>query len=181
MPGQGLGAGRTSPMRTACVALVLSMMATVLLTACGDDSGTGQTAGAESSVAQGTPPPIDPTAPMSQQLARVFPVPKPGPGSLPGAAAAIEAGRQACRGKTPLQVREEFIESAQGLSGEQEAMIDELPKYEKQAVTSNFVAGQLAAGVYEATLAEKEAVAGYQGCVYELALQVRRELAKKQG
>jgi hypothetical protein len=157
------------------------MMATVLLTACGDDSGTGQTAGAESSVAQGTPPPIDPTAPVSQQLARVFPVPKPGPGSLPGAAAAIEAGRQACRGKTPLQVREEFIESAQGLSGEQEAMIDELPKYEKQAVTSNFVAGQLAAGVYEATLAEKEAVAGYQGCVYELALQVRRELAKKQG
>ena len=91
------------------------------------------------------------------------------------------AGRKACKGKTPLQVREEFIEAAQGLSDEQEAMIDELPKYEKQAVTSNFVAGQLAAGVYEATLPEKQAMAGYQGCVYELALQVRRELAKKQG
>jgi hypothetical protein len=165
----------------ACVALVLSMMATVLLTACGDDSGSGQTAGAESSVAQGAPPPIDPTAPVSEQLARVFPVPKPGPGSLPGAAAAIAAGRKACEGKTPLQVREEFIGAAQGLSDEQEAMIDELPKYEKQAVTSNFVAGQLAAGVYEATLPEKKAIAGYQGCVYELALQVRRELAKKQG
>jgi len=169
-------------MRTACVALVLSMMATVLLTACGDDSGSGQTAGTESSASQqGAPPPIDPTAPISEQLARVFPVPKPGPGSLPGAAAAIAAGREACKGKTPLQVREEFIGSAQGLSDEQEAMIEELPKYEKQAVTSNFVAGQLAAGVYEATLPENNAIAGYQGCVYELALQVRRELAKKQG
>ena len=157
------------------------MMATVLLTACGDDSDSGQAAGTGSSTVQDATPPIDPTAPMSEQLARTFPVPKPGPGSLPGAAAAIEAGRKACKGKTPLQVREEFIGAAQGLSGEQEAMIDELSKYEKQAVTSNFVAGQLAAGVYEATLPEKEAVAGYQGCVYELALQVRRELAKKQG
>jgi hypothetical protein len=156
------------------------MMATVLLTACGDDSGSGQTAGTESSAAQGAPQ-IDPTAPVSKQLAQVFPVPKPGPGSLPGAAAAIAAGRKACEGKTPMQVREEFIGAAQGLSDEQEAMIDELPKYEKQAVTSNFVAGQLAAGVYEATLPDKKAIAGYQGCVYELALQVRRELAKKQG
>jgi hypothetical protein len=157
------------------------MMATVLLTACGDDSDSGQTAGAGSSTPQGATAPIDPTAPMSEQLARTFPVPKPGPGSLPGAAAAIEAGRKACKGKTPLQVREEFIGSAKNLSDEQEAMIDELPKYEKQAVTSNFVAGQLAAGVYEATLPEEKATAGYQGCVYELALQVRRKLAKKQG
>jgi hypothetical protein len=181
MPGQGLGAGRTSLMRTACVALVLSMMATVLFTACGDDSGSGQTAGTESSAAQGAPPPIDPTAPMSEQLARVFPVPKPGPESLPGAAAAIEAGREACKGKTPLQVREEFIGATQDLSDGQEAMIGELQKYEKQAVSPNFVAGQLAAGVYEATLPETKAMAGYQGCVYELALQLRRELAKKQG
>jgi hypothetical protein len=157
------------------------MMATVLFTACGDDSDSGQTAGAGSSTPQGATAPIDPAAPMSEQLARTFPVPKPGPGSLPGAAAAIEAGRKACKGKTPLQVREEFIGSAKNLSDEQEAMIDELPKYEKQAVTSNFVAGQLAAGVYEATLPEEKATAGYQGCVYELALQVRRELAKKQG
>jgi len=157
------------------------MMATVLLTACGDDSGSGQTAGAESSTVAGAAAPIDPTAPMSRQLARTFPVPKPAPGSPPGAAAAIEAGRKACKGKTPLQVREEFIGAAEGLSEEQEAMIGELPKFEKKAVTANFVAGQLAAGVYEATLPEKQAIAGYQGCVYELALQVRRELAKKQG
>lgn len=156
-------------------------MATVLLTACGDDSGSGQTAGAGSSTVAGAAAPIDPTAPITEQLARTFPVPKPGPGSLPGAASAIEAGRKACKGRTPLQVREEFIESAQGLSDEQETMIGELPKYEKQAVTLNFVAGQLAAGVYEATLPEEKAAAGYQGCVYELALQLRRELAKKQG
>ena len=36
-------------------------------------------------------------------------------------------------------------------------MLDELPKYEKQAMHSpNFAAGQLAAGVYEATLPEKQ-------------------------
>jgi hypothetical protein len=96
--------------------------------------------------------------------------------------AAIEAGRKACRGKTPLQVREEFIDSAAGLSADQKKMIAELPKFEAQSGTSpDFAAGQLAAGVYEATLPEKEMVAGYQGCVYELALQLRRELAKKQG
>jgi hypothetical protein len=157
------------------------MMATVLLTACGDDSDSGQTAGTESSAAQPGPKPLDPTAPMSEQLAGTFPVPKPGPGSLPGSAAAIEAGRKACRGKTPLQVSEEFIGAAKGIDDEQSAMIDELPKYEKQAVTPNFIPGQLAAGVYEATLPEKEKAAGFQGCVYELALQARRELASKQG
>jgi hypothetical protein len=157
-------------------------MATVLLTACGDDSDTGQTAASESSTARtGAPPPIDPTAPMSEQLARTFPVPKAEPGSLPGTAAAIAAGREACRGKTPLQVREAFIADATGLSDEQEAMIDELPKFESQGVSPDFVAGQLAAGVYEASLPEKTMVAGYRGCVYELALQARRELAKKQG
>jgi hypothetical protein len=168
-------------MRTTCLALVLSIMATVLLTACGGDSDSGQTAGSGSSTVQNATPPIDPSAPMSEQLARTFPVPKAEAGSLPGTAAAIEAGRTACKGKTPLQVREEFIEAAQGLSDAQEAMIDELPKFESQGLSPNFVAGQLAAGVYEATLPEKKMVAGYRGCVYELALQVRRELAKKQG
>ena len=67
--------------------------------------------------------------------------------------------------------------AAEGLDEEQEKMVSELQKFEKQ-VTISFVAGQLAAGVYEATLPEKKAMAGYRGCVYELALQVRRELAK---
>ena len=55
----------------------------------------------------------------------------------------------------------------------------ELARFEKQARTSpDFAAGQLAAGVYEATLPEEQARSGYQGCVYELAVQLRKELAK---
>ena len=57
-------------------------------------------------------------------------------------------------------------------------MVAELAKYEKQPPTISFVAGQIGAGVYQATLPVKKAAAGYQGCVYELALQLRRELAK---
>jgi hypothetical protein len=118
--------------------------------------------------------------PMTRQLALTFPEPKPAEGSPPGAAKAIAAGRSACKGRTPIEVREEFIGSAKGLDEGQEEMIGELPKYEKQSGNSpNFAAGQLAAGVYEATLPEKVAIAGYQGCVYELALQLRKELAKR--
>jgi hypothetical protein len=163
-----------------CVALALTAMATVLLTACGGGSDSGQTTAPAATT--GGSPALNPTAPITKQLAAVFPVPKAPPGSPSTVTAAIEAGRKACRGKTPLQVREEFLESAQGLGEDQEKMIAQLPKFESQAGTSpNFAAGQLAAGVYEATLPEKQMVAGYQGCVYELALQLRRELAKKQG
>jgi hypothetical protein len=154
------------------------MMAAFLLTACGDDSDSGQEAGTGSASTVEKPKPlIDPTAPLGEQIARSFPVPRPAPNSLEGSAKAISAGRKACAGKTPLQVREEFIGAAEGLDKDQESMIAELPKFEKQ-VTVSFVAGQLAAGVYEATLPEKQAMAGYQGCVYELALQLRRDLAK---
>jgi hypothetical protein len=166
----------------ACVALALTAMATVLLTACGGGSDSSQTSPPATTTTTGGSSSLDPTAPIAKQLATVFPVPKAPPGSPSTVTTAIEAGRKACRGKTPLQVREEFIESAQGLSKDQEKMIAELPKFESQANTSpDFAAGQLAAGVYEATLPESQAVAGYQGCVYELALQLRRELAKKQG
>jgi len=157
------------------------MMATVLFTACGDDSDSGQTAGTGSSTVQNANPPYDPSAPMSEQLARTFPAPKVEPGSPPGTAAGIVAGRRACSGKTPVQVRDQFLEAAHGLNEAQEAMLGELPKIESQGITTNFVAGQLAAGVYEATLPEVRQAAGYRGCVYELALQARRELAKKQG
>ena len=58
-------------------------------------------------------------------------------------------------------------------------MIAELDHFERQAADSpDFVAGQLAAGVYEATLPEKLRIAGYQGCVYELARQLEKEIAK---
>jgi predicted outer membrane protein len=165
----------------ACIALALTAMATVLLTACGGGSDSSQTTSTATATTAGSPS-LDPTAPITKQLAAVFPVPKAPPGSPSTVTTAIEAGRKACRGKTPLQVREEFIDSAQGLSKDQEKMIAQLQKFESQASTSpDFAAGQLAAGVYEATLPESQKVAGYQGCVYELALQLRRELAKKQG
>jgi hypothetical protein len=155
-------------------------MATIQLTACGGSSETSSTAAPSTVKSPGTG--INPKQPVSKQLASVFPVPKPPPGAPSTYAAAIEAGRHACRGKKPLQVREEFLDEAAGLDPGQEKMINELPKYEAQAGGSpNFAAGQLAAGVYEATLPEKEKLAGYQGCVYELALQLRRELTKKQG
>jgi len=165
-----------------CVALALSAMATVALTACGGDSDSAAT---EASTVQESSTALDPTAPMSEQLARTFPEPNPPPGSLPGAAKAIETGRKACQGKTPVEVRDEFISAAEagnGLDDGQKEMVGELDKYEKQASQSpNFAAGQLAAGVYEATLPEKQMLAGYQGCVYELALQLRRELTQKKG
>ncbi len=110
------------------------------------------------------PTALDPSAPITEQLARTFPVPKPQPNEPPGAAAAIKAGRKACRGKTPIEVREEFIEAAEGLSEDQEKIIGELPKYEKQSGnSSNFAAGQLGAGVYEATLPEKQTDRGISG------------------
>jgi hypothetical protein len=168
-------------MRTVCAALVALSTMAALLTGCGGDSGTDGSAAGSSTTGGGTAG-LDPSAPITEQLARTFPVPKPQPNEPPGAAAAIEAGRKACRGKTPIEVREKFIDSAANLTEDQEKIIGELPKYEKQSGNSpNFAAGQLAAGVYEATLGEKKQIAGYRGCVYELALQLRRELSKKQG
>jgi hypothetical protein len=155
-------------------------MATVLLTACGDDSGSsGGSGSTDAAAAEQTTAPIPRT--LEGQLAQTFPKPEAGANSLPGAAAAIEAGRKACAGKTPVEVREEFIAAAEaeaGLQDGQKQMVAELETYEKQA-SSNFAAGQLGAGVYEATLPEKQRMAGYQGCVYELALQLRRELAQQ--
>ena len=120
----------------------------------------------------------------SATIATQFPEPKPQPQSPPGAQKAIDAGRRACKGKTPVQVRDEFMAEAEasGLLNEgQKKMIADLARYEKQATTSpDFVAGQLAAGVYEATLPERLRIAGYQGCVYELAQQLQKEIAKSQ-
>jgi hypothetical protein len=156
---------------------------TIALAACGgSDSSTTQ------SVANSNAGAISPNMPQAEVIAKQFPKPKPIENAPVGAMKAIEAGRRACRGKTPTQVRDEFMAAAKN-SGElnegQEQMLSELPHFEKQARTSpDFAAGQLAAGVYEATLTERMARSGYQGCVYELALQLRRELThggKKNG
>jgi hypothetical protein len=160
-------------------------MATVLLTACGGDGSGSGGQGTDSSSAQAEQPALNPSAPITEQLAVTFPKPKVEAGSPPGTAEAINAGRKACKGKTPVEVRDEFLSAAEagaGLDDGQKEMVGEIGKYEQQGSHSpNFAAGQLAAGVYEATLPEKQWIAGYQGCVYELALQLRRELSKKKG
>jgi hypothetical protein len=116
-------------------------------------------------------------------LEAAFPAPKADPESPPGARGAIDAGRKACKGKTPQQVRDEFMAEADAsglLNPGQRKMLANIAHYEKQAATTaDFVAGQLAAGVYEDTLPEELRIAGYQGCVYELAQQLLKEIAQR--
>jgi hypothetical protein len=167
-------------MRTICVALTLSATVTVLVSGCGGDSGTGQ---ADGSTEAATTPANSFPKTIDGQLAQTFPKPEVEAGSPPGTAAAIDAGRRACKGKTPIEVRDEFIAAAEaevGFNEGQKEMLAEIAKFEKQA-SPDFAAGQLAAGVYEAALPEEQKAAGYRGCVYELALQLRREIAKTKG
>lgn len=163
--------------RRICVALALGTVP-LALAACGSGSDGGNSTSVQTTV-PGVPPP---GAPQAQVIASKFPKPKPVEGAPAGAKKAIEAGRQACRGKTPTQVVHEFLPAANenGGVGEMRSMLAEMPKYEKQArTTPDFVAGQLAARVYEATLPEELALAGYQGCIYELSVQLRHELSQQ--
>jgi hypothetical protein len=154
--------------------VVLAATATALtITACGGGDAT-----TEATVA--TQATLPPNAPQTVVIAHQFPEPKPLENAPPGAAKAIAKGQRVCKGKKPKQVIDEFIGQArkEGVLNEgQEEMLEAIGQYEKQSRTSpDFAAGQLAAGVYEATLPEELARSGYQGCVYELALQLRREL-----
>ena len=115
---------------------------------------------------------------MLQQIYRQFPKPKPNP-AVKRSAKAIKAGERACRGKTPLQVREEFIGGSDLLDAQAE-LVAQIPKYEKTAASNGaFVSGQLGALVYERTLPDKLARYGYQGCVYSLARVIERKLAPR--
>jgi hypothetical protein len=175
------------------IAVALAVMATLILSACGGGSSGGTEAIEQQTTTRastkggfaygGSSPKGKGGKPAgSATIAAQFPEPKPQPGSPPGAPKAIDAGRKACKGKTPKQVRDEFMAEAEAsglLNSGQKKMIANLARYEKQAATSpDFVAGQLAAGVYEATLPEELRISGYQGCVYELAQQLQKEIAK---
>lgn len=151
-----------------------------MLASCGSGNESGSTE-QQAQAAPGSQRPLPPNAPMTKVLATRFPPPKVQPGAPPGSAEAIAAGRRACKGKTPLEVRAAYIGAAKrsgNLNPGQEKMVAHIGKYQSQAVTADFVAGQLAAGVYEATLPESVRIAGYQGCVYELARQAEKELKK---
>jgi hypothetical protein len=174
--------------------VALAVTGTLILSACGGGSGGNETNGQQG--ANGQPAAGSGGSAGSGSAAgnggggnakvatieSTFPTPKPLPNSPPGAKKAIEAGRRACKGKTPEQVRDEFMSEAEAsglLNAGQKTMIANIAHYEKQAATSaDFVAGQLAAGVYEATLPEELRIAGYQGCVYELAQQLLKEIAQ---
>jgi hypothetical protein len=117
-------------------------------------------------------------SPVLRQIYRQFPPPKPDP-AVKQSAKAIRAGERACRGKTPLEVREEFIEESD-LLGPQAELVAELPKLERSAARNGaFVTGQLGALVYEKTLDERIARYGYQGCVYSLARVIEERLAPR--
>lgn len=118
-------------------------------------------------------------SPTLRAIYRSFPAPMAGPHEGAAAAAAIAAGERACAGRTPLEVKEAFYAEAEGyLEPEQTKMIARIGAYEAHAATDpSFVAGQLAADVYAATLEEEEAQAGYRGCVHALAQGLERRLA----
>jgi len=108
-----------------------------------------------------------------------FQKPQPDPASK-GSGKAIVAGESACHGKKPQEVVEELLPAARtNLSPEQEAMIAKIGSYEARASSdADFVAGQLAGDVYQASLQTKLAQFGYQGCVYALAKQLEQRLAQ---
>jgi hypothetical protein len=119
-------------------------------------------------------------SPIEREIYRQFPPPKPDP-SVPKSEEVIRAGEEACRGRSPLEVKEEFYaEASSNLLPEQKQMIAEIGHWEKLSKRDEgFTAGQLAADVYQATLPEAVNRLGYQGCVYSLAQRLEHELARE--
>ena len=119
------------------------------------------------------------SSPFLKEIYRQFPPPKPSP-QVKGSGKAIKKGEATCKGKSPLEVKEQFIGESH-LLAEQKKMVDQLPHYESEAgKNTSFVAGQLAALVYESSLGDKKlATYGFQGCIYSLATGLERENAPK--
>jgi hypothetical protein len=121
-------------------------------------------------------------SPTLRAIYAQFPPPNADPG-VQGSSAAISAGRRACAGKTPLQVKSAYypiaIERGALRPDSAEAkMIDRIASFQRNVASDqSFVAGQLAADAYQATLPPATAQYGYQGCVYSLVLRLERELA----
>jgi hypothetical protein len=114
-----------------------------------------------------------------KEIYRQFQPPKPNP-AVKGSAKAIKMGEASCKGKTPLEVREEFIADSE-LTDDQEESVSELEKFEKNP-SAGFPAGQVAALVYQMSLpGEILPSYGFQGCAYQLSLRLKRELAPEKG
>jgi len=189
------GRSATEPLMTrfaAALLVAVALSGSVVLGGCGSDSDTGATSGSAPSgpvpaTARGgkgeREAPKGASATL-REIYRQFPPPNPNP-AVRGSAKAIAVGRRACKGKTPLEVREAFYPLAveKGTIAEdspQAEMIADIDDYEKRGSQDpSFVAGQLAAGTYQATLPEARAQFGYQGCIYSLALRLKQELAPR--
>jgi hypothetical protein len=121
---------------------------------------------------------------MVRELYRQFPPPEPD-SRVSGSAAAIRAGKRACAGKTPLEVKEDFYPVAvemgridpESPSGKMIAGIRRLDLKSE----ASFIAGQLAADAYKATLRPSLASSGFEGCVYALATELERKLLAAEG
>jgi hypothetical protein len=120
------------------------------------------------------------SSPTLRAIYATFPAPRPDP-EAKRSAAVIKAGESACRGKTPVQVKEEFYAAAKHrLSSEQTKMIDRIDSYETHSPTdASFTSGQLGADVYQASLPAAVGQYGYEGCVYALARGLERRLGAK--
>lgn len=154
-------------------------VAAILLGGCGDSGEQGseaRTAASPSRAKARTPPGTSlANARQIRVLRENFPPPR---ADTAAGREVIAAGRDACNDKTPLEIREEFYPQAEGaLDSAQKEMIAKLPSFEDKAFRDySFAAGQLAALVYEKSLAAAQGPYGFQGCVYELARGLEGEL-----
>jgi len=119
-------------------------------------------------------------SPVLRAVYRQFPAPEADP-QVSGSAAAIKAGERACKGKAPLQVKQElFAVAKSNLVPEQVKLIARIESFEKSSAKDpSFTAGQLAADVYEATLPKATGQYGYQGCIYALVRGLEHRLAPR--
>jgi hypothetical protein len=155
---------------------------------------TGSTTSSSSSTSSGSSPsapgaaaaPKAPkgSSPVLQQIYRQFPPPQGNP-KVKSSIVAIEVGKKACSGKTPLEVKEQYfpiaVKKGNLEAGSEEGkMIAKIGTYAKHVSTdASFAAGQLAADAYQGTLPAAVGQYGYEGCVYALAHQLEHKLAPK--
>lgn len=171
-------------MKTSGAALVLLCLCSALgLSGCGggDSSSATATQSAQAtttgvSAANRGPKPPKGASALERQIQRTFPPPQADP-EVEGSAAAIAAGEAACEGKTPTEVKDEFIAQSD-LSSAQRQALGQIERAEAHP-SGDFATGQLAALVYQQTLGEGSAAGyGYRGCVYALARGLERELGR---
>ena len=70
------------------------------------------------------------SSPFLKEIYRQFPPPKPSP-QVKGSGKAIKKGEATCKGKSPLEVKEQFIGESH-LLAEQKKMVDQLPHYDRK-------------------------------------------------